>query len=104
MLQIIKNANVLNQQGELERKTIIIDEGKIKKIAGLEDQAVLDAEKSAQSVTDASGKTGHSGIDRYACGICVNLDSNTKRRSRQASVQQHKVVLQQSLACRTQDQ
>lgn len=56
MLQIIKNANVLNQQGELERKTIIIDEGKIKKIAGLEDQAVLDAEKSAQSVTDASGK------------------------------------------------
>lgn len=56
MLQIIKNANVLNQKGELERKTIIIDEGKIKKIAGLEDQAVLDAEKSAQSVTDASGK------------------------------------------------
>lgn len=56
MLQIIKNANVLNQKGELERKTIIIDEGKIKKIAGLEDQAVLDAEKSAHSVTDASGK------------------------------------------------
>ena len=56
MLQIIKNANVLNQQGELERKTIIIDEGKIKKIAGLEDQAVCGSEKSAQSVTDASGK------------------------------------------------
>ncbi|MFS0858892.1 dihydroorotase [Paenibacillus taichungensis] len=56
MLQIIKNANILNQQGELERKTIIIDEGKIQKIAGVEDEAVLKAEQSAHSVTDASGK------------------------------------------------
>ena len=56
MLQIIKNANVLNAQGELERKTIIINEGKIQKIVGVEDEAVLQAEQSAHSVTDASGK------------------------------------------------
>lgn len=56
MVQVIKNANVLNQQGELERKTILIEEGKIKTIAGPEDEIVRNAEKSAEQVTDASGK------------------------------------------------
>ena len=45
----------MNQQGELERKTILIEEGKIKTIAGPEDEIVRN-EKSAEQVTDASGK------------------------------------------------
>lgn len=56
MVQVIKNANVLNQEGELERKTILIEEGKIKTIADPESEIVRNAEKSAQNVTDASGK------------------------------------------------
>ncbi|CAH1208867.1 MULTISPECIES: dihydroorotase [Paenibacillus] len=56
MMQVIKNASMLNQQGELERKSIIIKEGKIAKIADVEDAAIMQAEREADAVTDAAGK------------------------------------------------
>lgn len=54
MLQIIKNANVINEQGQLERKHIVIKDGFIHSIAGGEQE--LPDTVGAGSVIDAEGK------------------------------------------------
>lgn len=53
MLQMIKNASIINEQGQLEQKTIVIDQGVIQSITD-EDQAVPAGE--GVRVIDAAGK------------------------------------------------
>ena len=59
MQLIIKNANVLNSEGQLELKTITLENGKI---ASMEDAAEQVATESGTEVMDAAGKLVSAGL------------------------------------------